>query len=68
MEIKYGDTFPDGATICTGCLAVVRTDSKYIMLSLDNRDGTLESDDLCYAYFHDEHCVALMIKHAEEKL
>lgn len=54
---------PTAATDCSGCGANIDCGQRYIVLQLDNMDGTLRATDRAFAYFCAEHCVALLIRH-----
>lgn len=67
MYIRMGPMIKNAHAYCTGCHKVVYMHQRYIQLELNNIDNSLQEKDLSYAYFHTEHCIALMIKQSEDK-
>ena len=66
MVLKTGMMMEDTYSICSGCHKPIHMNGYYVALELDGSDKSLQCDDSVYAYFHNQHCISLSLKKAEE--
>jgi hypothetical protein len=54
----------DRQAICAGCGAIIDQSQRYVYLELMDEDGSLGKFEWTHAEFHNERCIATMIKAA----
>ena len=66
MHLREGTLHTASFMLCAGCGQQIDGAQRYLTLQLDNLDGTLQPADYACSHFHNEHCVAEIVRHGQQ--